>query len=254
MGSAPGEPSQHPACWGAELPPALAGSSQHARGQRRVRGPACQERAEKGKTLRLPRFVLEITSLSGMGRVSFLLNWFVSYRTATPPRLSSWQSGCFASSPGGMEIHHYSELFPKCVLFISSPTCFCALPSGSDRQVCEVEERGAGWCWWNRSRRGRSQHRSGRELPAGFPFLPHSLQQAGGGRLFAMVINSSGAQKAAQGPKNEGGSLQGRAGARQTPLMGAGPSCPQPAPKTSVSSPSFWGRAGLFGLPRLCCP
>ena len=45
---------------------------------------------------------------------------------------------------------------------------------------------------------------------------------------------------------------EGRAGACQAPLTGAGPLHPQPAPKTSVSSRSFWGGVGLLAYPS--CP
>lgn len=102
----------------------------------------------------------------GDGACEFSLNCFISYRTATPPRLSRRQSGSFALSPGGMEIRYYNELFLKYMVFISSPAHFRTVPSWQHRRVCKVGERGAGRCWSNCSHMGWSQHHSRRELPA----------------------------------------------------------------------------------------
>lgn len=174
-GSASGKPSWHRACWGAEPPTHTGGGRPCPRvpveaPSVSVASSACGDlpfrKEQKRKNAVAYPLHAENNKPLGDGVCEFSLNCFISNRTATPPRLSSRQSGSFASSPGGMGIRYYNELFLKYVLFISSPARFRSVLSWRDRRVCEFGERGAGRRWWNCSRRRRSPHCSRREFPA----------------------------------------------------------------------------------------
>lgn len=176
------ETAPHRACWGAE-PPTQAGgaavpvgpwgSSQRTCSQARRVRTCLSGKSGKGKNAAAYPLRSENNKPLGDGVCELSLNCSISYHTATPPRLSSRQSGSLALSPGRMEILYYNELFLKYLLFVSSPARFRTVPSWWDGQVCEVGECGAGRCWWNCSRRSCSQHHSHRELPARlWPWLP----------------------------------------------------------------------------------